>query len=115
MHPVDALGNTYNTNKGQSTKKWSLSPAYDMTFSYNPNSIWTSKHQMKINGKRENIEIDDLITCGKNMDISNKKVKEILEQVIQTVKKWSQYAEEAELNEKHMLEIKKHHKLFENF
>lgn len=93
--------------------KWSLSPAYDMTFSYNPNSIWTSRHQMKINGKRENIEKEDLIICGKNMDISNKKIKEILEQVTQAVNKWSLYAEEAELNEKHMLEIKKQHKLFE--
>lgn len=90
--------------------KWRLAPAYDMTFSYNPNSIWTSQHQMKINGKRENVEIEDLVVCGKNMDISNKKIKSILNQVMESVKKWPQYAESVEMNEKHMEEIKKHHK-----
>ncbi|MCM1170233.1 MAG: type II toxin-antitoxin system HipA family toxin, partial [Bacteroides sp.] len=30
--------------------KWSLSPAYDMGFSYNPDGDWTSQHQMSING-----------------------------------------------------------------
>lgn len=90
--------------------KWRLAPAYDMTFSYNPNSIWTSQHQMKINGKRENIEIEDMVACGKSMDISNKKIKSILNQVMESVKKWPQYAESVEMNEKHMEEIKKHHK-----
>lgn len=90
--------------------KWSLSPAYDMTFSYNPNSIWTSQHQMKINGKREDIEIKDLIACGKNMDISNKRIKEILKQIIEVVDKWPRYAESAGVNEQHMEEIKKYHK-----
>lgn len=95
--------------------KWSLSPAYDMTFSYNPNSIWTSQHQMKINGKRENIEIDDLITCGKNMDISNKRIKEILKQIIEVVDKWPRYAESAGVNEQHMEEIKRYHKYGDAF
>ena len=90
--------------------KWSLAPAYDMTFSYNPNSIWTSQHQMKINGKRDEIKLEDLIACGKNMDISNKRMKEILKQVADVVSKWPKYAEKAELSEKHMEEIKKYHK-----
>lgn len=93
--------------------KWSLAPAYDMTFSYNPGSIWTSQHQMKINGKRENIEIKDFFACGNNMDISNKKIKSILEQVVQAVSKWREYAQKAELKEEHMLEIGKYHKLCE--
>ena len=90
--------------------KWSLSPAYDMTFSYNPNSLWTSQHQMKINGRRENIEMDDLIICGRNMDISNKRIKEILKQIIEVVDKWPRYAESAGVNEQHMEEIKRYHK-----
>lgn len=93
--------------------EWSLSPAYDMTFSYNPNSIWTSQHQMKINGKRGNIEVEDIISCGKNMDISSRKIKNIFEHIIQTVSKWPEYAEKAGLNEKYMMEIKKQHKLFD--
>lgn len=50
---------------------WSLAPAYDMTFSYNPNSIWTSAHQMTIIVKKvwsilesiTNILTNILIVC----------------------------------------------------
>ena len=31
--------------------KWALSPAYDITFSYNPENKWLCAHQMTINGK----------------------------------------------------------------
>jgi len=88
---------------------WKLAPAYDMTFSYNPNSIWTAKHQMKINGKREHIETKDLIVCGRSMDISEKKIKEIINQITLAVKKWPYYAEIAKLKEAHMNEIKNCH------
>ena len=37
--------------------EWSLSPAYDLTYAFDPSSIWTGKHQMSINGKVENIEL----------------------------------------------------------
>jgi len=47
---------------------WRLAPAYDMTFAYNPNSIWLSQHQIKINNKREDLELQDMITCGKKYE-----------------------------------------------
>ena len=31
--------------------RWSLSPAYDLTYSYNPSGEWTARHQMSVNGK----------------------------------------------------------------
>lgn len=33
-----------------------MTTAYDMTYAYNPNGIWTAQHQMFINGKRQDIE-----------------------------------------------------------
>lgn len=93
--------------------KWSLAPAYDMTFSYNPTSIWTSQHQIKINGKRNNISIDDLVNCGINMNLSNRKIKAILAEVSQIVQKWPEYAEKANLHEECMKRIQKHHKILE--
>src|SRR3990172_4198489 len=30
---------------------WSPSPAFDMTYSFNPSGAWTASHQMTINGK----------------------------------------------------------------
>ena len=33
--------------------RWTLSPAYDLIYSWNPTGDWTSQHQMSINNKRE--------------------------------------------------------------
>lgn len=90
--------------------KWKLAPAYDMTFSYNPTSLWTANHQMRINAKKNNIELEDMITCGKNMDISEKNIRKIITQINAVVKRWPSYAEKAELQEQYMEEIKKHQK-----
>lgn len=89
---------------------WSLSPAYDMTFSYNPNSYWTSGHQMKINGKKDGLEVEDLVACGKSMDISSKKIRTIIGQVGAVVREWPQYAEYVRLSEKEMMAIKGYHR-----
>ena len=89
---------------------WKLSPAYDMTFSYRPDSIWTSRHQMKINGKRDNLSVEDLQACGRNMDISDKKIKEMIKNVTGVVKNWDKYAEYARVSEPMMQNIKNLHR-----
>ncbi len=90
--------------------EWSLAPAYDMTFSFRPDSHWTSMHQMKINGKNKDLTIKDLMDSGKRMDISERKAKNIIELIIKVVSEWPQYAEKVDLNEREMLAIKYHHK-----
>lgn len=74
---------------------WSLSPAFDVAFSYNPHGIWTNKHQMQINGKRDNFELQDFIELGKKADLSEKKVKTIIKDITEVVSKWEDYCEEA--------------------
>ena len=37
---------------------WSLSPAFDVMYAYNPAGQWTSRHQMTINGKSDGFEPD---------------------------------------------------------
>ncbi|MCH5342460.1 MAG: type II toxin-antitoxin system HipA family toxin [Acetatifactor sp.] len=86
---------------------WKLAPAYDMTFSYRPDSIWTSKHQMRINGKRDNLTMEDLYACGRNMDISDKKMKDITKSVIGVVRNWEKYAERAGVGEEIMWNVKR--------
>lgn len=44
--------------------EWSLAPAYDMTFSYRKGSPWVSAHQMLINGKADNITLNDLLAVA---------------------------------------------------
>lgn len=69
---------------------WSLSPAYDMSWSYNPKGAWTSMHQMSINDKWDGITRDDLLTVAKNVNI--KHAGDIIEQVKDGVSKWTLFA-----------------------
>lgn len=71
---------------------WSLSPAYDMSWSYNPKGAWTSMHQMSINNKWDDITRDDLLAVAKNVNI--KHAREIIEQVKDGVSKWAFFATE---------------------
>ncbi|MCH5339969.1 MAG: type II toxin-antitoxin system HipA family toxin [Acetatifactor sp.] len=94
---------------------WKLAPAYDMTFSYRPDSVWTSRHQMRINGKRDQLTLDDLRACGRNMDISDRRIKDILKHVIGVVRHWERYAEYAGVSEQGMGNIKSCHKYLDDF
>ncbi|MFN3712223.1 MAG: type II toxin-antitoxin system HipA family toxin [Alcanivoracaceae bacterium] len=60
---------------------WSLSPAFDITFAWNPTGSWTNGHQMTINGRRDNISRDDLISVGKRAGLSTSVMGRIIDQV----------------------------------
>lgn len=75
---------------------WELSPAYDMTYAYNPSRKWTKQHQMSINGKRENILREDILAVGTKMNIKNP--KETIDKVIEIVSNWTKYAKNAEVD-----------------
>ena len=80
--------------------KWSLSPAYDITFSYNPGNVWLKAHQMKINNKTTGITRDDLLATGANMGIGTAKVKRIINEVIDAVSNWEQIAKDNGIRQK---------------
>lgn len=72
------------------TGKWRLSPAYDMSWSYNPEGKWTSQHQMSINNKWTNFTMDDFLTVASAMSI--KAPREMIEKTIGVVAHWPDYA-----------------------
>lgn len=74
----------------ESTGEWRLSPAYDLTYSFNPSGAWTSRHQMSVNGKRDGFTKSDLITTGEKLNL--KKSNEIVEEITTTVANWDHYA-----------------------
>lgn len=74
---------------------WRLSPAFDVTYAYNPESRWTSLHQMSINGKRREITAGDLIRMAALVGIKPARAREILAKVVNTFKDWAGIAEEA--------------------
>lgn len=85
--------------------QWKLSPAYDVSFAYNPNGLWTSSHQMTVNGKRKNFTELDFETCAKIGNLSSREVKNSFEDVKNAVSKWKTIAKNAGLSEKRSNEI----------
>ncbi|GAP21228.1 type II toxin-antitoxin system HipA family toxin [Leptolinea tardivitalis] len=72
--------------------EWKLSPAFDVTYAYDPSGAWTNKHQMSINGKRDFFNKDDLIDFAAFAGIGKNRGLELLERVIDSIKKWPDYA-----------------------
>ena len=53
---------------------WQLSPAFDVAYSFNPKGLWTSKHQMSVNGKRDGFLLDDLLSAAEQTGLSKQKI-----------------------------------------
>ena len=78
---------------------WSLAPAYDVTYAYNPAGAWTGSHQMAVNGKRDGIGREDCLAAAAAMSIKAPRAKEILAEVNGAVNRWASFADEAALPE----------------
>lgn len=74
---------------------WRLSPAYDMTYAFNPDKFWTREHQMSLNGKTDNFSKDDLITFGRFAGLKKVRANTLLKEVGQAVHMWPGFANEA--------------------
>lgn len=75
--------------------KWSLAPAYDVTFAYDPKNKWMKSHQMSINGKYDDINRNDILELAKNMNI--KKANQKIDKIIDVVSRWKDFAKEAKV------------------
>ncbi|HEX6860599.1 MAG TPA: HipA domain-containing protein [Caulobacteraceae bacterium] len=74
---------------------WRLAPAFDLTWAYNPTGAWTNQHQMSINGKRNDFEIDDLVRCAEAGTIKPRRSRVIIEEVWAAVSQWPDFASRA--------------------
>lgn len=86
--------------------QWRLSPAYDVTFAYNPVGKWTNQHQIRINGKTTKITDNDLIALASEVNI--KKPEAIIKEIRHIISQWPDYAKEADISDKTIKEINKH-------
>lgn len=75
--------------------QWSLAPAYDLCFSFDPTNHWVSKQTLSVNGKRLGITKEDLMTLARDNNI--KKGGKIIEEINLIVKSWNSYAEQAKV------------------
>jgi len=91
--------------------RWRLAPAFDVTYAYNPDGDWTSRHQMTVNGKRDDFTLGDLEHCAESASIAKSKVKPILEQVRTAVARWPEFADPAKVDPTWRDAIAKTHRL----
>lgn len=76
---------------------WSLSPAFDVTWAYNPQGAWTQAHQMTVNGKRDGFTLDDLRAVGRAAALKRGRVDALLDQVLAAVGRWPEFAAQAQV------------------
>ena len=81
---------------------WSLSPAFDVTYAYNPaglwtarHQMWTARHQMTINGKTDGFELADFRSCAQVAGLKRGREEEILAEVVAAVEEWPRHAHRA--------------------
>ena len=75
--------------------EWSLSPAFDLTYSFNPAGAWTASHQMSMNGKRDDFTLEDFKACAKTASMKRGRAAAIVAEVQAVVSKWRSFAEQA--------------------
>jgi serine/threonine-protein kinase HipA len=83
-----------------SSGNWSLSPAFDMTYSYQPSGKWTSSHQMTMNGKRSGFTLEDFKACANSASMKRGRAETILDKVKKVVARWRDYADESRVHPK---------------
>jgi len=72
--------------------QWSLSPAFDLSYSYNPAGAWTAVHQMTMNGRRDGFTLTDFRACARSASMKRGRAEAIVEEVREAVTKWPQFA-----------------------
>ncbi|MEB3353701.1 MAG: type II toxin-antitoxin system HipA family toxin, partial [Cyanobacteriota bacterium] len=90
---------------------WSLSPAFDITWSFNPAGDWTATHQMSVNGKRDQFTRADLIAVGRSALLKRGRAEAIAAEEISAVRDWPLYAAEADVAEESSSQIQASHRL----
>lgn len=90
--------------------EWSLAPAFDVIYSYNPSGTWTATHQMTVNGKRDGFTIEDFEACAKSALMKRGRATTILEEVQAAVTRWPEFAAAAGVADEWRDEIHSSHR-----
>ena len=91
--------------------KWSLSPAFDVTYAYRPSGGPTAQHQMSINGKQDGFEMSDLDRCAEVGSMKRGRAAAIAGEVREAVANWPTHATAAGVREYDIERIGRVHRL----
>ena len=76
---------------------WRLSPAYDVSFAFNPTGEFTSRHQMSIRGKLDGFTADDFQQIADRAGLVRGRWRLLLDRVVASTEDWMEIASEAEV------------------
>lgn len=81
--------------------RWTLSPAYDLTFSAGPGG----EHSADIAGEGRNPGTQHLLTVARGASIADEDAKDVIEQVRTTIGRWREFADMVELSNARATEL----------
>ncbi|MCG7392892.1 type II toxin-antitoxin system HipA family toxin [Microvirga sp. ACRRW] len=81
--------------------RWTLSPAYDLTFSSGPGG----EHSADVAGEGKNPDMQHLLTISKKASIPEQDAKDVIDQVRTAIDRWPEFAEEAGLAKSRTTEL----------
>ena len=80
--------------------QWSLAPAFDVMYAYNPSGAWTAHHQMSLAGKRDGFTLDDLKAVAATASMKRGRAEAITREVTSAVARWREFAATAGVTER---------------
>jgi len=90
---------------------WSLAPAYDVTWAWQPGNRWLNSHQMSIAGKRDRFTIADMRAVALLAGLKRGRAETILAEVGEAVAAWPATADEVGVEERLAERIALSHRL----
>jgi len=94
--------------------RWHLAPAYDVTYSYNPDGAWTARHQMTLNAKTDNFTTADLLACARAAGLKTARAKAVIAAVADAVLRWPEFSATAVVSEDWMRKVAAAHRRLES-
>jgi len=91
--------------------RWSLAPAFDVAYSFNPSGAWTSSHQMTMNGKRDGFSMNDFKVSADAVSLKRGRAESIVAEVRKAVERWPDFAETAKVTESWKTQIQENLRL----
>jgi serine/threonine-protein kinase HipA len=79
--------------------EWRLSPAFDLTYAFNPSGTWTARHQMSLNGKVDGFTVEDFRQVGRTASMKRGRAERILAEVQDAAREWPAHAAGAGVEE----------------
>ena len=93
--------------------KWSLTPAYDLAYSYKPGSKWVNSHWMSLNGKRDDFSRQDFYSLEKLSPLfTRKKINNMIDETIDHVSTWRRLAKEHDISASFIDKVESNLRLF---